>query len=109
MPLRAELGTSHDGTAGATEGWKSNGTGYLQAKQGFYSSIYFYLFSFLFGLFRAALVAYGSPWARGRIRAVAVSLRNSHSNGGPETNLQSTLQLMATERGQGSNLHPHGC
>lgn len=33
VPRRAELGTSHDGTAGATEGWKSNGTGYLQAEE----------------------------------------------------------------------------
>lgn len=35
VPLRAELGTSQVGTAGATKGGKSNGTGYFYVKEGF--------------------------------------------------------------------------
>ena len=66
--------------------------------------------------FRAAPVAYGGSQARGWIGgAVAASLCHSHSNVGSRLRLQPTPQLMAmsdpypTERGQGSNPHPHGC
>ena len=45
------------------------------------------LYSFFFLLCRAALVAYGSSQARGRIRAVATSLRQSRSNAGSEPRL----------------------
>jgi len=44
----------------------------------------------------AAPAAYGGSQARGRIRAVATSLRQSHSNVGSEPRLQPTLQLTAT-------------
>ena len=43
----------------------------------------FFLFLFLFFfflLFRAALMAYGSSWARGRIGAAAASLHHRHSD-----------------------------
>ena len=62
----------------------------------------------------AESVAYGSSQVRGRIRAVAASLRHSHSKVGSELCLRPTSQLTAamdpqrTEQGQGSNLHPHG-
>ena len=68
----------------------------------------------VFLLFRVTLVAYGSSQARGGIGAAAASLRHSHSNAGSELCLPSTPQLLATldpeptERGQGSNPHPHG-
>ena len=38
---------------------------------------------FVFCLFRAALMAYGSSQARGQIGATAASLRHSHSNRDP--------------------------
>ena len=44
----------------------------------------------------AAPAAYGGSQARGRIRAVAASLCQSHSNAGSEPRLQPTPQLMAT-------------
>ena len=59
-------------------------------------------------------VAYESSQARGRIGAAAAGLHHSHSNAGSELSLRSTPQLTATsdpqptDRGQGSNLHPHG-
>jgi len=59
-------------------------------------------------------VAYGGSQARGLIRAVAASLYQSHSNTRSEWSLWATPQLTATldpqptERGQGSNLQPHG-
>ena len=43
----------------------------------------------------AAPVAYGGSQARGRIGAVAASLRQSHSNAGSEPRLQPTPQLTA--------------
>ena len=52
---------------------------------------------FFFGLFRAALVAYGGSQARDLIGAVAASLCHSHSNVGSEPCLQPTPQLMATQ------------
>ena len=60
-------------------------------------------------------MAYGGSQARGRIGAVAASLRQSHSNAESEPHLQPTPQLTATpdpqptEQGQGSNPCPHGC
>ena len=72
--------------------------------------IYFCLFAFS----RAASAAYGGSQARGRIGAVASSLRQSHSNLGSEPRLQPTPQLTATpdpypvEQGQGPNPQPHG-
>ena len=53
-----------------------------------------YFFSLLF---RAAPVAYGSSWARGRTRAAAASLCHSHSNSRSEPCLQSAPQLMILE------------
>ena len=43
-----------------------------------------FFFNFFFGPFRAAPEAYGSSWARGRIRAVAASLYYRHSDAGSE-------------------------
>ena len=62
----------------------------------------------------AAPTAYGGSQARGLTGAVATGLRQSHSNAGSELRLRPTPQLMAmpepspTERGQRSNLQPHG-
>ena len=59
-------------------------------------------------------VAYGGSQARGPIRAVAASLRQSHSNTGSEPRLQPTPHPTATpdpqptEQGQGLNPQPHG-
>ena len=70
------------------------------------SQFLFFLFLFLF-LFQAALAAHESSQAREH--------SPSHSHARSELSLQPTPQLMAmqdpqsTERGQGSNLHPHGC
>ena len=70
---------------------------------------------FFFFFFRAIPVAYGGSQARGRIRAATTSLHHSHSNARSEPHLQPALQLKAipdpepTDRGQGLNLHPHGC
>ena len=78
-------------------------------------SFSFFLFFFFFGLFRVALVAYGRFPCWGRIGAVATDIHQSHNIVGSEPCLQPTPQLMATqdpwptERGQGLNLHPHGC
>ena len=71
----------------------------------------FFFFPFLF---MAALGAYGSSWARGRIRSAAAGLHHSHSNTRSEPHLRFMLQLAAkpdpysTEWGQRLNLHPHG-
>ena len=48
-----------------------------------------------FLLFRATPAAYGGSQARGRIGAVASSLRHSHSNARSEPHVQPTPQLMA--------------
>ena len=59
-------------------------------------------------------MAYGGSQARGLTGAVAADLRQSHSNVRSEPRLRSAPQLTATpdpsptERGQGSNLQPHG-
>ena len=57
---------------------------------------FYFLFFCLFAFSRAAPVAYGDSQARGPIRAVAASLRQSHSNRGSEPSLQPTPQLTAT-------------
>ena len=70
-------------------------------------------FSFFF-LFIAAHASYGSSQARGRIGATASSLHHSHGNTRFKPCLRPTPQVTAipdrrpTERGQGSNPHPHG-
>ena len=54
------------------------------------SIVHPYLFFFFFGLFAmswAAPVAYGGSQARGLVRAVEVSLSQSHSNAGSEPHL----------------------
>ena len=77
-------------------------------------TIYLFIY-FLILLFRAIPAAYGGSQARGLIGATAAGLRHSPSNAGSEPHLRPTPQLMAildpgpTERGQGSNPHPHGC
>ena len=53
-------------------------------------------FFFSFGLFRAAPAACGGSQARGLIRAVANSLRHSHSHTRSEPRLRPTPQLMVT-------------
>ena len=58
-------------------------------------SFFFFFFFFFFVFSRATPAAYGGFQARGLIRAVAISLRHSHSNGGSELCLQPTPQLMA--------------
>ena len=58
-----------------------------------------YLFTsfsiYLFSLFRAASVAYGSFQARGRIGAAAAGPSHSHSNAGSKLHRQPTPQLVA--------------
>ena len=56
-----------------------------------YTSIYL----FIYCLFRATPVAYGSSEVTGQIRAVAAGLHPSHSNTRSELRLQPTPQLMA--------------
>ena len=68
----------------------------------FYLFIYFCLFVFfvvvvvIVAISWAAPGAYGNSQARGRIGAVATSLRQSHSNTRSKTCLQPTPQLTAT-------------
>ena len=61
-----------------------------------YVTLFNSFFIFIFYVFRAAPMAYGSSQARGQIRVVAASLYHSHSNVGSEPRLRPTLQLMAT-------------
>ena len=62
-----------------------------------YMYIYFFFFFFVFfPISWAAPMAYGGSQARGGIGAVATSLRQSHSNVGPELRLRPTPQLTAT-------------
>ena len=56
--------------------------------------ILFFFLSF-FAISWASPVAYGGSQTRGRIGAVAASLRQSHSNAGSEPRLQPTPQLTA--------------
>ena len=53
---------------------------------------------FIFFLFRAIPLTYGSSQARGRIRATAAGLHHTTATLGPEP----------TEQDRGSNPHPHG-
>ena len=55
----------------------------------------FFFFFCLFAISWAIPAAYGGSQARGRIGAVAASLRRSHSNAGSEPRLRPTPQLMA--------------
>ena len=79
-----------------------------------YGTALIFFFFCPFAIYLAAPAKYGGSQARGRIRAVAPGLRQSHSNTGTEPHLQPTPQLTAmpdpqpTERGQGVNLCPHG-
>ena len=72
------------------------------------------MFCFVFSILGPHPPHYGSSQARGQIRALAAGLHHSHSNAESEPHLRSTPQLTATpdpwptERGQGSNPHPHG-
>ena len=54
-----------------------------------------FFFFFFFFLFMAALAAYGSSQARGRIRAAADSLHPSHSNTQSEPHRRPMPQLVA--------------
>ena len=57
--------------------------------------IFFFFFFGLFAILWAAPAAYGSSQARGWIGAVAIGLRQSHSNTGSKLHLQPTPQLTA--------------
>ena len=61
----------------------------------FSTSLFYFIFLSFFAISWAAPVAYGGSQARGRIRAIATGLRQSHNNAGSESRLQPTLQLMA--------------
>ena len=69
---------------------------------------------FFFFLFRATPAAYEGSQARGGFGAGVDGLSLSHSNARSEPHLWPTPQLTATpdpsatERGRGSNPHPHG-
>ena len=53
------------------------------------------IYIYIFWLFRATSVAYGSSQARGPVGAAAAGLHHSHSNTGSELCLQSIPRLMA--------------
>ena len=59
------------------------------------NSILALFFFFFFAFSRAAPEAYGGSQARGRIKAVAAGLCQSHSSAGSEPRLQPTPQLTA--------------
>ena len=68
-----------------------------QNKEEIQKSVMWLFFVCLFFVFsRAAPMAHGDSQARGLIRAVAISLHQSHSNARSELRLRPTLQLMAT-------------
>ena len=87
---------------------------YQQQTEDLHLYLCFFFFFFFWLLFRAAPVAYESSQVRGRIWATAAGLHHSHSDTGYEPHLPPTPQLTATldpqptERGQGSDLCPHG-
>ena len=60
---------------------------YFQHLTPFPSFDFFFFFFFFFAISWAAAVAYGGSQARGLIRAVAASLRQSHSNARSEPRL----------------------
>ena len=79
------------------------------------SQFFFFLFLFCFALFfRATPVAYGSSKARGLIELQLSAYNTAATMQDPSHSLRPTPQLTAmpdpwtTERGQGSNPHPHG-
>ena len=68
-----------------------------EGKGGFLVQFFPFLFFFLFlSFFRAAPAACGGSQTRGRIRATAAGLRQSHSIAGSEPRLRPTAQLTAT-------------
>jgi len=69
--------------------------GHYMAKLSHFHEKPFFFFVF-FAISWATPAAYGGSQARGRIGAVATSLRQSHSNAGSEPRLQPTPQLTAT-------------
>ena len=73
---------------------KGEGTNLRAKKPG--PAHFFLSFFCLFAISWAAPTAYGGSQARGRIRAVATVLHQSHSNAGSEPRLQPTPQLTAT-------------
>ena len=74
---------------------------------------FFFFFFFFFSFLFMVTAAYGSSWAKGEIGAASASLGHSLSN--PDLShichlYDSLWQCwILTERGQGSNLHLHGC
>ena len=58
--------------------------------------LFTYLLTYLFAISWAAPAAHGGSQARGRIRAIASGLRQSHSNVGSKPHLRPTPQLTAT-------------
>ena len=60
--------------------------------------VFYFLFLFFvfFAISWATHTAYGCSQARGRVRAIAAGLHQSHSNAGSELSLQPTPQLTAT-------------
>ena len=76
---------------------KGNGGGHqkcdLRKSQG---TLFIYLFFVFFAISWVTPTAYGGSQARGVIRAVAASLRQSHSNTGSKPRLLPTPQLTAT-------------
>ena len=74
-----------------------------------------HLFIYLFSLFRATLVAYGSFQTRGRIGAAAANLHHSHNNTGSEPRLRPTSHPLGNPRSLThrarpgiEGLHPRG-
>ena len=61
---------------------------------GYFFNLGIYLF--IYCLFRAVPMAYGSSQARGRSGAVAAGLHHSYSETSSEPHLRATPQLMAT-------------
>ena len=53
----------------------------------------FFFFLIFFAIYWATPTAYGGSQAKGRIRAIAAGLRQSHSNMGSEQRLRPTPQL----------------
>ena len=72
------------------------------------------IYLFIYLLFRATPVAYGSSWARGQIRAAAAGLCHSTAMPDPShlCDLQHSSQqhriLNPLKQSQGLNPHPHG-
>ena len=56
----------------------------------------YFIYLFIYLLFRATLVAYGVSQARGQIGATDASLRHSHSKAGSKGALEPTPQRRAT-------------